>query len=81
MFERMPTVVPAAPRPKPLLCLAHGLHRAGAAIAGPVPAERQPVLDSGVAPDQLLARRAAVGVGFGLIDEVLLPEAPVRLRA
>ncbi len=58
-----------------------GLHRAGAAIAGPVPAERQPVLDGGVAPDQLLACRAAVGVGFGLIDEVLFPEAPARLRA
>src|SRR5215469_12195534 len=60
---------------------AHGLRCAGAAVAGPVSAERQPVLDSGVTPDQRFACRAAVGVGFGLIDEVLLSEAPVGLRA
>src|SRR5215472_8127220 len=56
---------------------AFGLHCAGAAIAGPVSAEFQSVLDSGEAPDQLFACRAAVGIGFGLVDEVLLPEAPI----
>src|SRR5215469_15123269 len=60
---------------------AFGLHGAGAAVAGPVSAERQPVLDSGEAPDQLFACWAAVGVGFGLIDEVLLSEASVGLCA
>jgi hypothetical protein len=60
---------------------APGLDRAGTAVAGPVAAKRQPVLNSVVAPDQRLAGRAAIGVGLGLIDEVLLPEAPIRLRA
>jgi hypothetical protein len=49
---------------------AHGLHRADAGVTGPVSAERQPLLDSGVAQDQLFACWAAVGVGFGLINEV-----------
>src|SRR6516225_3418998 len=57
----------------------HMVFIAQAAVTGPVSAERQPVLDSGVAPDQLFAGRAAVGVGFGLINEVLLSEAPVGL--
>ena len=37
----------------------------------------QPIFDSGVAPDQLFAGRAAVCVGFELIDEVSLAKAPV----
>jgi len=47
-----------------LLGVHFGLIAQAPTIAGPVPAERQPVLDSGVAPDQLLARRAAVGCRF-----------------
>jgi hypothetical protein len=43
---------------------------AHATVAGPVSAEFQPALDSGVAPDQLLGRRTAVGVGFELVDKV-----------
>src|SRR6516164_6584805 len=60
---------------------AFGLHCAGATVAGPVSAECQTVLDSGEAPDQLFACRAAVGVSVRLIDEVLLSEASVGLRA
>ena len=47
---------------------AYGLQCAGTAVTGPVSAQCQPVFDSGVAPDQLFSGRAAVGVGFGLID-------------
>ena len=60
---------------------AHGLHGVGAAVTGPVSTERQPLLDSGIAPAQLFARRSAVGIGFRLVDEVLLPEAPTGFRA
>ena len=35
------------------------------------------MLDSGVTPDQLFARRAAVGIGLGLIEPVGLLAASV----
>jgi hypothetical protein len=37
--------------------------------------------ESSIGDCQLVACRAAVGIVFGLVDEVLLSEAPIRLRA
>ena len=54
---------------------------AGAARGRRIAVKRHAVLEAGEASGQRLAGRAAVGVGFGVIDDVLLAEAPTCLGA
>src|SRR5438552_18437741 len=56
---------------------APGLHRAAAAVARRITAERQPMLDSGIAPDQSLACRAALRLCLRL-EIISDPRCPRR---
>src|SRR3954454_25209706 len=53
--------------------------RSGMADRGPIAAQSQSTLDIAVVVSELLARRTAVGVLLGQVDEVLLAEAAISL--
>ena len=78
MVSSTPLMFPSLDAPF-LASRAFGFERALLAGRGPVAMQGHAVLDGGIPPVQLLARRAAIYVLLGQIDEVVLVEAAFGL--